>query len=90
MPVSLTLASSLHGPAENSTLDLNSSPPNSKGSSPTAAGLANASPKPSEQQRQLHPPGSAGDKAASRQGRRRTVPPPSFVESLERMAALHR
>lgn len=47
---------------------------------------------------QLHPAGSPkhaleGDASAGfgRQGRRRkTVPPPLFVESLKRLAALHR
>lgn len=69
-------------------LGSNSASP-SKGGSPAAAGLQ-ASPKPAEQAWVQGSPGSGGSKGAARQGRRRTLPPPAFVESLERLAALHR
>lgn len=73
--------------AENTTRDMNSSNPSSKASSPHAAPLP-ASPKQAEQ---LPSPGaSAGKTASGPQGRRKSLPPPSFVESLERKAALHR
>ena len=60
-----------------------SSSPASKGSSPLAVQLHQAaSPK--------HVHGNSGGDAGRQGRRRRTLPPPSFVESLERLAALHR
>lgn len=50
--------------------------------------LQSSSPNSGETHGQQPPDGSG--KGAARQGRRKTLPPPVFVESLERLAALHR
>lgn len=73
--------------AENVMVHSNTSSPASSASSPAAAYL-HASPKPSPPRGQQHASGNPAP--TGRQGRRRTVPHPSFVESLERLAALHR